>query len=99
MWLCPNCKQPFPKQPAVVHCSCGIVTGELVLSHGPGSELSELFKSLRFKRAKQCGCRKLQLEMDQLGVEGCRLEFNRLVSVLREKYAATTWTERIRAGS
>jgi hypothetical protein len=64
---------------------------------GPGTELKAIFKSIGFNAEKQCGCENLRLEMDKLGVGGCRREFDRLAAVLQGKYQVTSWTERIRA--
>lgn len=100
MFACPKCRLRFPKQLSVkIHCSCGHVIQPqgMVDTFGPGTEYAKLVKSLGFKPTKKCGCAKLMREMDELGVDGCRRDFDRLCGLLQEKYDAASWPERQKA--
>ncbi len=82
-----------------IPCVCGRMLTLDCLANRPlvGSEVKELSRSLGFQPTKQCGCEKLRRKMDRLGVAGCRQEFASLAEQLREKYDATSWSDRAKA--
>lgn len=62
------------KRPEVV----GAVPAEIP-KHGPGTEFTELLRSVGLTKKKGCSCAQLAILMNQLGVDGCRRELDRLV--------------------
>ena len=95
---CQSCQKEYLSKyadPSMFKVTCQIPRP--TTEHGVGDKLASLLKSLRFTAKENCGCRELQLELNTLGVDGCRREFDRLVAVLQEKYATTTWIDRMKA--
>jgi hypothetical protein len=105
MWTCPKCERSWPIgvrnfRGTGFHCLCGRVArsiDDMTYRPAVGEELATILHSIGLRAKEGCGCPELRREMNDLGPDGCRREFDRLVSTLREKYQATTWTERILA--
>ena len=57
--------------------------------YGPGTELAKMLYDVGIKPPDNCGCKATMREMDELGVEGCRL--NREVYIDRIKTNAEKW--------
>jgi hypothetical protein len=80
--------------PSRLKVECGV---ESHSETGPGHELKLIFDALGFSPKARCGCDGLRMEMNALGVDGCRRDFDRIAGLLREKYNTTTTAERIAA--
>jgi len=65
-------------------------------AHGPGTELTKLFRELGIKPKSGCNCKALAAWMDRIGVAGCRKARDTLAR-LREKAGQFTWTEKVTA--
>lgn len=68
--------------------------------HGPGTELKHLLAELKITEKIGCGCNALIVEMNALGVEGCRLPENRdrILAAMRGKLPEWGLVEKLRAG-
>jgi transcriptional regulator with XRE-family HTH domain len=64
---------------------------------GPGTELKQLLISIGITPKFDCNCESLLREMNQLGVDGCRRDRERLVASLRANAHHYTWLDRLRA--
>lgn len=64
---------------------------------GPGSEFKALANSLGIANAKGCDCEAIRREMDQLGVDGCRRDRDRLIASIRENAAKVSWLQKAMA--
>jgi hypothetical protein len=95
--LCAVCGRPLSAKYPDAKRVCRLPPNEP--QRGPGTELKGIFRRLGFSAKSGCGCEKLRLEMDRLGVTGCRQNFDLLVGKLRKKYHQTTKGERARAAA
>ena len=60
----------------------------------PGSVLYRILKDVFGVKPKQnCGCNRLRNEMDSLGIDGCREQFDRLAESLKANAKAYNWLE------
>lgn len=72
--------------------SCG--TAFVVPKDGCGTELAGIIKALRQRTKAGCGCGALRREMNELGIQGCRRERERLAGELRKKAAKVGLTSK-----
>lgn len=90
---CPVCGSEARSKyadPAMRRQLCGIVRQ----GRGVGDELFDLLKEIGVSPKAGCDCRKLRLEMNQLGVEGCRERSAGLVKRMQRnaaKYGLAEW--------
>lgn len=61
---------------------------------GPGTELEKLIGMLGLEKKSDCPCNRLKREMNQLGVDGCRKERERLLKLFRSGYALYSGPEK-----
>jgi hypothetical protein len=59
--------------------------------YGPGTELKRILDSLGIQAPENCGCRATMRAMDDLGVEGCRDQFELIVAKIRENAEKWGW--------
>jgi len=59
--------------------------------YGPGTELKKILDSLGIHAPENCGCRATMRAMDDLGVEGCRDQFDMIVNKIRENADKWGW--------
>jgi hypothetical protein len=65
---------------------------------GPGTKLHELLESLGIRPAISCRCKEMMAQMDEWGVDGCRLHFTEIVNVMEEDAKRYKWADRVTAG-
>jgi hypothetical protein len=63
---------------------------------GPGTELKKILDACGVPEKADCTCNATRLEMDILGVEGCRQERDRLVATITENAGKWEWAEKVR---
>lgn len=63
------------------------------LGEGVGTELMKLFKSLGVHPTSSCSCRKLARQMNELGVQGCRVRVDWITSKIKDNYRRWGWGE------
>lgn len=61
---------------------------------GPGTELKRMLESYGVETREDCGCRGLQLQMDELGVEGCRTNFDAIADQIRKNGEKWEWLQK-----
>jgi hypothetical protein len=64
---------------------------------GPGTEFKSLIDSLKIPEPEGCDCEALRLEMDTLGVEGCKRERERLLAAIRQNAGKVSWLAKVTA--
>lgn len=64
------------------------------VANGVGFMLHAMLVKLGVKPKAECQCLRLAREMDQLGPDGCRREFDRLKAAISENYDALSWGEK-----
>jgi hypothetical protein len=64
---------------------------------GPGTELKKLLSNLGINPTAGCDCRKIAIDMDRYGVEGCEQHFEGIIAAIRGGQEKWKWGERIRA--
>jgi len=92
-WFCTVCQSPFrygrpgPRKPP--RRNCGLAPAR---PRGPGDFLHDIIKSRLGQRAiAGCGCHSVWAEMNQLSVDGCRREIDRLAARLVEIATQREW--------
>lgn len=63
----------------------------IIPTEGPGRELEKLLKAKGANPDDACGCEYLRDEMNRLGVDGCRGQFDNLSERLRQTIKKTGW--------
>lgn len=66
---------------------------------GPGTEFKALAESLGVTMPPGCNCNAIRIEMDKLGVAGCRRERARLLDGIRSNAAKLSWAESVSAAA
>lgn len=59
--------------------------------YGPGTELKKILDGLGIQAPENCGCRATMRAMDDLGVDGCRDQFEMIVAKIRENADKWGW--------
>lgn len=64
------------------------------IEEGPGAELRAVIQGLDLAAPAGCGgCNSLMQEMNRLGVEGCRREYDRLLKSMRKNAKRFGWVD------
>jgi hypothetical protein len=99
---CPVCgwehASPYA-DPSMVHRPCpGACPGACrVAPHGPGIELTKIFKALGATPVKGCDCARLAKQMDEWGVDGCQEHREEILARLGKNYKQFTLTDKMKA--
>ena len=79
-----GCRKPVWSRhpPEKVHRTCVSILQRV--RRGPGTELMELMQSIGATEKPGCGCKSKAGEMNRLGSDGCRKNFDKIVDWLKE---------------
>ncbi len=76
-----------------------IVDNKAVPSHGPGTELHDLYASLGVNMMAGCPCRSRIAQMNGWGVAGCREHRDEIIAWMREMAPKYGWRDKLAAAA